>query len=249
MSHFAIIGGSGLTQLKDLKITGEQTFNTPYGSPSDALVFGELSNQKVVFLPRHGSSHSIPPHKVNYRANLWALKEAGASKVIAVAAVGGISSEMHPERLVIPDQIIDYTYGRSQTYFEDNLDFVTHIDFTQPYDENLRQQILAGCEKLNVDAANHAVYAATQGPRLESAAEINRLKADGCDIVGMTGMPEAALARELKLDYACCALVVNWAAGRGGHSVISVPEMEKYLKSGMVRVGLLLQSVLSSVAN
>jgi len=244
MSLTAIIGGTGLTELQNLDITHKQMVNTPYGVPSGPLTFGKICNLDVVFLARHGYRHTIPPHKVNYRANLWALKEAGASRVIAVAAVGGISEKMEPERLVIPDQIIDYTYGRSQTYFEDDLSFVTHIDFSYPYDETIRQLLLDGCKQLDMEAINGAVYGATQGPRLESAAEINRLERDGCDIVGMTGMPEAALARELELQYACCALVINWAAGKGGQKVISLADMEKCLDSGMKKIKLLLDTVL-----
>ena len=219
---------------------------TPYGAPSGPLTFGNIGDHDVVFLARHGHRHTIPPHKVNYRANLWALKEAGATQVIAVAAVGGISDEMKPERIIIPDQIIDYTYGRAQTYFEDDLSFVTHIDFSQPYSETLRQLLLKACTQQEVNVINKAVYGATQGPRLESIAEVLRLERDGCDIVGMTGMPETSLARELDLDYACCALVINWAAGKGGKSEISLKEMEKCLESGMIKIRSLLETVLSS---
>jgi 5'-methylthioinosine phosphorylase len=247
MSLIAIIGGSGLTKLQNLDITHKEMINTPYGVPSGPLTFGKICNLDVVFLARHGYRHTIPPHKVNYRANLWALKEAGANRVIAAAAVGGITKAMGPEQLVIPDQIIDYTYGRSQTYFEDDLSSVTHIDFTHPYDENLRQLLIAGCDQLKLNVVKKAVYAATQGPRLESAAEVNRLERDGCDIVGMTGMPEAALARELELEYACCALVVNWAAGKSGQNTISLTEMEKCLVSGMENIRLLLETVLPKV--
>jgi len=244
MSLIAIIGGSGLTELHNLNITHKEMVSTPYGSPSAPLTFGKMCNLDVVFLARHGERHIIPPHKVNYRANLWALKEAGADRIIAVAAVGGITDAMKPEQLVIPDQIVDYTYSRSQTYFEDDLSFVTHIDFTQPYNKILRELLITGCDQLKFNVIKKAVYAATQGPRLESAAEVLRLERDGCDIVGMTGMPEAALARELELEYACCALVVNWAAGKGGQETISLTEMEKCLESGMKKISLLLESVL-----
>ena len=246
MSLTAIIGGTGLTQLENLQITHKEVMNTPFGDPSGPLSFGTISGQQIVFLARHGDHHTIPPHKVNYRANLWALKEAGVSRVIAVAAVGGITEQMSPERIVVPDQIIDYTHGRAQTFFEDDLDFVTHIDFTHPYDQGLREVLLSAAARLELDAVDGAVYAATQGPRLESAAEVNRLGRDGCDIVGMTGMPEAALARELDLHYACCALVVNWAAGREGQEVISLAEMEKCLHSGMQKVRRLLEVALPS---
>lgn len=247
MSFTAIIGGTGLTKLNNLEITHKEMVSTPYGSPSGPLTFGKICDLDVVFLARHGYQHTIPPHMINYRANLWALKNVDVSKIIAVAAVGGITSEMGPERLVIPDQIIDYTYGRSQTFFEDDLSFVTHIDFTRPYSDEIRKVLLDSAESLKFDAVDGAVYGATQGPRLETAAEVNRLERDGCDIVGMTGMPEAALARELDLEYAACALVINWAAGRGGQTEISLQEMEKCLESGMTRVKQLLETALPGI--
>jgi len=247
MSSIAIIGGTGLTKLENLHITHKEMVNTPFGVPSGPLTFGKICDLDVVFLARHGYRHTIPPHKVNYRANLWALKEAGVQRVISVAAVGGITPTMGPEQIVLPDQIVDYTYSRSQTFFEDDLSFVTHIDFTHPYDAELRTQLLESAKELKLDAVDGAVYAATQGPRLETAAEINKLEGDGCDIVGMTGMPEAALARELELKYATCALVVNWAAGRGGQTEISLQEMEKCLESGMEKVRKLLESTLPKV--
>ena len=247
MSLTAIIGGTGLTRLNNLEITHKEMVTTPYGTPSGPLTFGKICDLDVVFLARHGYRHTIPPHKVNYRANLWALNHVGVSKVIAVAAVGGINLDMGPEKLVIPDQIIDYTYGRSQTFFEDDLSFVTHIDFTRPYDEEIRQVLLESAETLKFDAVDGGVYGATQGPRLESAAEVDRLERDGCDIVGMTGMPEAALARELDMKYAACALVINWAAGRGGQSEISLQEMEKCLATGMTKVKTLLETALPGI--
>ncbi|MFW2373217.1 MAG: S-methyl-5'-thioinosine phosphorylase [Gammaproteobacteria bacterium] len=247
MSLTAIIGGTGLTELENLDITHKEMVNSPYGPPSGPLVFGKVCDLDVVFLPRHGYRHTIPPHMVNYRANLWALNEVGANSAIAVAAVGGISSEMRPERIVIPDQIIDYTYGRPQTFFEDDLSFVTHIDFTYPYDAELRRLLLDSAQGLGLDPHDGGVYGATQGPRLESIAEINRLQRDGCDIVGMTGMPEAALARELEMNYAACALVINWAAGKNGDAEISLVEMEKALSAGMKNVRHILETALPGI--
>ncbi|MDH5471286.1 MAG: S-methyl-5'-thioinosine phosphorylase [Gammaproteobacteria bacterium] len=249
MSLIAIIGGTGLTQLVNLEITHKEMVNTPYGAPSGPLTFGKICGLDVVFLARHGYRHTIPPHMVNYRANLWALKEAGANKIIAVAAVGGITPEMKPEAIVIPDQIIDYTHSRAQTFFESDLSFVTHIDFSYPYNDELRQILLKSADQLDIAAVDGGVYAATQGPRLETSAEINKLERDGCDIVGMTGMPEAALARELELDYAACALVVNWAAGRNNGHEISLTEMEKCLEAGMARVRHLLELALPMICN
>jgi 5'-methylthioinosine phosphorylase len=247
MSLTAIIGGTGLTELKNLDITHKEMINTDYGSPSGPLTFGKIAGNDVVFLARHGYRHTIPPHMVNYRANIKALKEVGVTQVVAVAAVGGITSQMWPERIVIPSQIIDYTYGRAQTFFEDDLSSVTHIDFTHPYDEDLRQILLSSARELKFDPHDGGVYAATQGPRLETLAEVNRLERDGCDLVGMTGMPEAALARELDMKYAACALVINWAAGRGGHHIISLKEMEQALDTGMARIRTLLETTLPRI--
>lgn len=236
----AIIGGTGLTALHDLKITGREVVHTPFGEPSGPLVHGVLSGKDVVFLPRHGPGHTIPPHKVNYRANIWALKEAGVSTVIAINAVGSIRSDLNPGRLVFPDQIIDYTWSRVNTFFESGLSHVVHIDFTRPYCDSLREKLMAGAKNAGIDAASSGVYGATQGPRLETAAEIDRLERDGCDMVGMTGMPETALARELELCYACCGVVANWGAGRGDE-VITMEAIEQYLTAGMKDVRVLLE--------
>lgn len=240
----AVIGGTGLYQLDGLTEIERRRLDTPWGEPSSEIIVAELKGKPVAFLARHGLSHTIPPHKVNYRANLWALKECGVKNIIAVAAVGGITEKMSPESIVIPDQIIDYTYGRKHTYFEENLQSVTHIDFTEPYSALIGKKLIAAAKKLSMSVESSGVYAATQGPRLESAAEIERLKRDGADIVGMTGMPEAALARELGLEYACCALVVNWAAGCAGTTRIEHEEMQLIVDKGMIRLkALLLESL------
>jgi len=212
----AVIGGSGLTRLASLEETRREVVRTPYGEPSGTLVFGRIGRQEVVFLPRHGHQHTIPPHRVNYRANLWALvKAAGAEAIVSVASVGGIRADLAPGTLVVPHQIIDTTWGRPHT-FCDGLDApVQHVDFTEPYDAGLRARLLCAVEAAGLRAAGSAVYAATQGPRLETAAEIERLARDGADVVGMTGMPEAGLARELATPYAAISVVANWAAGRG----------------------------------
>ncbi len=237
MSHdlLAIIGGTGLTSLRGLAITRREVVRTPYGEPSGPLTHGQLAGHDVVFIARHGYGHTIPPHRVNYRANLWALKEAGVSRIMAVNAVGGIAPGFGPGCLAIPDQLIDYTWGRAHTYFEDGLTQVTHVDFTYPYCETLRQQLLAAAAAAGVTVAPLGTYGATQGPRLESAAEIDRLERDGCHLVGMTGMPEAALARELSLCYACCAVVANWGAGRG-EGLIEMADIERVLRTGMEEV-------------
>jgi 5'-methylthioadenosine phosphorylase len=211
----AIIGGSGLNQLANLNVLRRQVVRTPHGEPSGALTFGTLAGREVVFLARHGYGNTIPPHEVNFRANIWALHAVDASDVVSVASVGGIRSDLSPGTLVVPDQIIDYTHGRPATFFTRTNHGVTHIDFTHPYCERLRRRLLDAAAAAGEEAVAGGTYAATQGPRLETAAEIDRLERDGADMVGMTGMPEAALAREIGLCYAAIAVVVNHAAGRG----------------------------------
>jgi len=244
MTSIAVIGGSGLTSLKNLHIIRRDAMRTPYGEPSSPIVVGELAGTEVAFLPRHGAGHTIAPHAVNYRANLWALREAGVSKVIAVNAVGGIStSYLAPGSLTIPDQIVDYTWGRAHTFFDGDNGQVTHVDFTQPYSEPLRQALIGAAHEAQLGVIERGTYAVTQGPRFESAAEIRRMERDGCDIVGMTAMPEAALARELDLSYVSIAVVVNPAAGKSD-GIIELKEIERYLESGMAKVRTLLEHVI-----
>jgi len=244
MTELAIIGGTGLTKLSTLKVTKREVMHTPYGEPSGLLTHGELNGIPVVFLARHGYAHTIPPHRVNYRANIWAMKNIGVQRIIAVAAVGGINRAMKPGKIAIPDQIIDYTYGREHTFFDKDLTEVTHVDFTQPYDERMRKILINAAGRAAIDTMNAGVYGATQGPRLETAAEINRMEHDGCDMVGMTGMPEAALARELEISYVCCAISANWAAGRGDE-VITMKDIQKNLSSGMKKVATVLENTVS----
>lgn len=240
LSRLAIIGGTGLASPEQLAVSREEHLDTPYGPPSGPVSRGRLFGQEVLFLPRHGYRHHLPPHRVNYRANLWALHALGARQVIAVAAVGGIGAALGPGAVCLPTQIIDYTWGRASTFFDDADAPVTHIDFTQPYDEPLRQRLLAAANAAGVPVVDGGTYAATQGPRLETAAEIVRLERDGCDMVGMTGMPEAALARELGLEYACVAVVANWAAGKAAGE-ISMEAIHAILTEGMGAVARLLE--------
>ncbi|MGD0959796.1 MAG: S-methyl-5'-thioinosine phosphorylase [Methylomonas sp.] len=228
----AIIGGTGLTRIEDLRIKDRQLLDTPYGAPSAPYLLAELNGVQLIFLARHGDPHRIPPHKINYRANIWGLKELGATDIIGVTAVGGISSVMAPAVISAPDQIIDYSYGREHTYFADGLESVTHIDFTLPYSATLRARILRAAKKSGVKIVDYGTYGCTQGPRLETAAEIQRLARDGCDLVGMTGMPEAALAKELALEYANISVVANWGAGLA-EGEISMEDIEKNLETGM----------------
>jgi len=242
----AIIGGSGLSQLGNLEIKLRKVARTPYGEPSGPLTFGRVGGCEVVFLARHGYGHTVAPHEVNYRANLWALKEEGVTGVVSVASVGGIRKDLEPGTLLLPDQIIDYTWGRGSTFFEGADAPVTHIDFTEPYSPALRQRIREAARLCGERLAEGGVYAATQGPRLETAAEINRMERDGADMVGMTGMPEAVLARELGLEYAAIAVVANYAAGRGDSARgISLERIAAVLDEAMGRVRKIIEKLAS----
>ena len=240
----AIIGGSGLDRCPALESTRQITVATPYGEPSAPLVLGRLNKRDIVFLARHGAQHHLPPHKINYRANLWALQAQGVEAVIAIATVGGIGSSFDAGTLAIPDQILDYTWGRASTYFDGDYGLVKHIDFTQPYCETLRARLARAAQRIGQPIHTGGTYAATQGPRLESAAEITRLARDGADVVGMTGMPEAALARELALCYATLAVVVNAAAGTGASvEAIDLPRADALGRDLMARVIKVLEAV------
>lgn len=212
---FGIIGGTGLAQLENLKVVRHQIARTPYGETSQPLVLGELAGREVVFLARHGGGHTIPPHAVNYRANIWALHSVGVKNLLAIATVGGIAQGLSAGDIVLPQQIIDYTHGRHNTYHDGIEQPVMHIDFTEPYSAALRATLKQAAKNINQPLHDGGVYACAQGPRLETAAEINRFERDGASIVGMTGMPEAALARELGINYAALCPVANQAAGRG----------------------------------
>jgi 5'-methylthioinosine phosphorylase len=233
----AVIGGSGLTQLANLEITRRQIVRTPYGEPSGHLTFGHIGDQDVVFLARHGYGHTLAPHEVNYRANLWAIHAQKVTRVIAIATVGGIAPNLGAGTIVVPDQIIDYTWGRPSTFFEGAEQPVTHVDFTYPYSEELRKLALASAKEANVSVVDGGTYAAVQGPRLETKAEIDRLERDGATMVGMTGMPEAALARELGLAYAHLCVVVNPAAGRGASArTVSIEDIGRVIDESMGKV-------------
>jgi 5'-methylthioinosine phosphorylase len=225
-----------LYQFPGLENARRQRIETPFGAASGDVVSGDFAGRRVAFLARHGESHSLPPHRVNYRANLWALHSLGVQRVIGVNAVGGIRADMGPQTIVVPDQVIDYTHGRYTSYCDVEGAEVKHIDFSEPYTETLRQQLLLAAGKAGVDVVAGGCYGATQGPRLETRAEIARMKRDGCDLVGMTGMPEAVLARELSLDYACLALVANFAAGCGDEAEISIEEIFAHLAAATAQV-------------
>ena len=242
----AVIGGSGLSQLANLDVSHREVLRTPYGEPSGAVTFGQICGRPVAFLARHGYGHTIPPHEVNYRANIWALAKRGVTGIISVASVGSIRADLKPGDLVIPDQIIDYTWGRKSTYHEGPDSKVTHIDFTEPYDRSLRERLIDAAGTVGIPVSTSAVYAATQGPRLESAAEINRYERDGADLVGMTGMPEAALARELEVPYAAISVVSNYAAGRAdSRNGISFESIEGVLHESMGHVRTIIEKMIS----
>jgi 5'-deoxy-5'-methylthioadenosine phosphorylase len=243
----AIIGGSGLTRLSTLAVAHREVVRTPYGEPSSALVFGQLAGRDVVFLARHGHGHTIPPHRVNYRANLWALKHRGVDTILAVASVGAIAGGCAPGDLVLPDQLIDYTSGRENTFFDGEDRAVVHVDFTHPYSAELRRRCLAAARTAGVAVHDGGVYGAVSGPRLETAAEINRMERDGATIVGMTGMPEAGLARELGIAYAVIAVIVNHAAGRGESAqAVSIERIAGILESAMDKAKTLIDHVVQA---
>jgi 5'-methylthioinosine phosphorylase len=241
----AIIGGTGIDELEGLEVLRDHRINTPFGEPSRPIQEGRLGNTSLYFLQRHGSPGAIPPHRINYRANIWALKSLGVDGIVAINAVGGITEAMRPGRLLIPDQVIDYTWGREHTFDEGEQGELMHIDFTEPYDRELRMALLAAAESSGIPHEASGVHGITQGPRLETSAEIQRLARDGCDVVGMTGMPEAALARESGVAYASVCMVVNPAAGLGDLP-LTLAMMREILVSEAVVVRQLLSELLKN---
>lgn len=245
MTGIAVIGGTGMDRWPGLEIERRGLVDTPYGNPSAPLLHGRIHGIHAIFLARHGEAHTVAPHQINYRANLWALKQAGVHSIVAVAAVGGIARWLPPAQVAVPADLIDYTYDRAHTFSGDAGAKLQHIEFTVPYSERVRRELLHAALSQRIDVADGGVLAVTQGPRLETASEVRRLQRDGCDMVGMTGMPEAALARELGVDYACLAVSVNWAAGIGQGSIHG--EIEESIERGMGSVRRILSRALPAL--
>lgn len=241
---FAVIGGTGLYALDELGSVERVQPETRYGTPSAPIVIGDWLGRRVAFLARHGEQHSVAPHRINYRANIDALVQLGVKRVVAINAVGGLHEPMRPKALVLPDQIIDYTSGRLTSFSDFEQNKVEHIDFSEPYSASLRTALIAAARKSDTRLVEYGCYGCTQGPRLETTAEIAKLKRDGCDLVGMTGMPEAVLAREAKLEYASLATVANWGAGCAGAGEITLEEIYANLAGGLKAV----RAVLAALA-
>ncbi|MBW8369207.1 MAG: S-methyl-5'-thioinosine phosphorylase [Arenimonas sp.] len=241
----AIIGGTGVYRLASLEGSEAVQGDTPYGAPSGPVRVGQLAGRRVAFLARHGEGHSLPPHRVNYRANLWQLKSLGAQRVLAINTVGGITERFGPRVLALPDQVIDYTWGRTSSFWDGEGGEVLHVDFGDPYTPSLRQAVRDAASRSGAALVDGGCYGATQGPRLETRAEIARMRRDGCDLVGMTGMPEAGLARELGLDYACLAVVANWAAGCGDDAEITLAEVLANVDAASAALPGLLEALLA----
>lgn len=246
MTNLAIIGGTGLSRLDGMTVNRREMVKTPYGAPSCPLVYGELNGVSVVFLSRHGNKQSIPAHMVNYCANVWALHSVGVKRVLAVGVVGAINEKCNVGDIIIPDQIIDYTSDRTGSFDNEASSSARHIDFSYPYNDELRQALIQGGAQAEVPIVDHGTYGAVSGPRLETVAEIRRMERDGCSIVGMSCMPEASLARELDVDYAFCAVNVNPAAGKGD-GVIDVADWSKAIESGMASAQRLLNKTLPAL--
>ena len=243
MPSVAVIGGTGLESYPGLVVTGEMRSTTVFGEPSAPLVMGEIGGRSVAFLSRHGPDHDVAPHRVNYRANIRALRDVGVQRIFAVAAVGGIAPGLEPGAIVIPDQLIDYTVSRISTFFEEGR--VVHVDMTHPYTPALRDRLLRAAAEAGVAVHDGGVYGVTEGPRFETPAEIDRMERDGCAVVGMTAMPEAVLARELDMEYAACAVVSNAAAGRGPAG-ITMEDLYANLARGMEGVRRILAAALEA---
>ncbi len=244
MPKIGIIGGSGVYEIPGIRFIREVSLKTPFGSPSDTYKILNLSEKDVVFLPRHGADHSIPPHKINYRANLWGFRELDVKRILSIGATGGINKAFQPGDILILDQVIDMTRNRTSTFYEK--DKVVHVDFTDPYCPELRKAYIETSHELHIKLHKKGTYICSEGPRLESRAEIRFFSAIGADVVGMTGMPEACLARELELCYSGITIVTNYAAGIKRQR-LTISEVIDTMNKASEKLNMLLSRVISHI--
>lgn len=244
MSKIGLIGSAGLMNYANLEVLQPEAKKTPYGDPSSLLTHGLLQGKEVVLLQRNSDAGTIPPHRINYRANIWALHEAGVKHIFAFAPVNSIRTDLTPGSLVLPDQLIDYTYGRPHTFFDDNFDGTRHIDFRFPYSELLRELVITTANDMDLSITDEATYGVCQGPRLATLAEVNRLERDGCDVIGMSGMPETILARELGIEYTSICFVTHKAAGRRASVTVAQDEIGNVLLNSLTGLRSLMEEVI-----
>jgi 5'-methylthioadenosine phosphorylase len=240
-----LIGGSGLYEIEGLEITKEVSISTPYGEPSSVYKIGTIGAKEIVFLPRHGIPHSIPPHKINYRANIWGFKSLGVERIISVSAAGGIKKDLSPGDIILLDQIIDMTYGARESTFYDK-DRVVHIDFTNPYCPEMRDFIVKSSKNIGLPIKTAGTYICVNGPRLETAKEIQFFSMIGADVVGMTAMPEASLARELEMCITGISVVTNYAAGIS-EKKLTTTEVVETMKNSLDRIKSLVKEVIMHI--
>ena len=245
MSKIGLIGGSGLYDIEGFVLKQKKSVTTPFGKPSDQYLIGKIGKTEIVFLPRHGKKHNIPPHMINYRANIWGFKKLGVERIISISAVGGIKKGLKPGDIVVLDQTMDMTRNRKSTFY-DGKTGVVHIDFTEPYCPELRRIIMKAGKQAKVTVKNGGNYVAVEGPRLETASEIKGFKLLGGDVVGMTGMPEASLAREVEICYSGISVVANYAAGIS-KTKLTVPEVMEAMHATTEKLKLLLKKTFSLV--
>lgn len=244
MARIGIIAGSGFHEFEGIETLERRRVETPYGEPSDVYRICEISGVEAVFLARHGTPHRIPPHRINYRANIWGFGELGVERILAVNAVGGVHREPGPGSIIVPDQIIDMTHGRDSTFYDG--DEVVHIDFTTPFCSELRLALISACRKSDAQHREAGTYICVNGPRLETKAEISHFSSMGGDVVGMTAMPEASLARELELCYAGISVITNYAAGVAARK-LTATEVVETMRASMERIRSLVKDALNSI--
>jgi len=245
MSKTGVIGGSGLYEIKGLVLKSRKSIPTPFGKPSGPYLIGKMGDAEIIFLPRHGKHHDIPPHMINYRANMWGFRKLGVDRILSINAAGGIRKGLRPGDIVITDQVLDMTKNRKSTFY-DGKGGVVHIDFTEPYCPELRRILLEAGKRVNVPLKNGGTYVAVEGPRLETASEIRSFGILKGDVVGMTGMPEASLARELEICYAGLSVVANYAAGISKKK-LTVSEVMEAMKASTEKIKLLLKETFSLI--